>query len=740
MVGEDCPKDVELLAWLQDPFGSERCQPIAAHIDACSACQTTLAQLDAALEEDPGRAADDDLLADLRRPEPADELEREPECSVACTLAETAAISRSVPAGVSRQPDASDVLAITQQGRYEILGVLGHGGMGVVYKARNLKMNRLVAIKVLPPLKPQDPGAAARFEREIQTLAQLKHPHIVTAYDADEADGKHFLVMEYIDGSDLKTVVQTQGPLPVLRAVQIILQAAQGLQYAHEQGIVHRDIKPANLMLEQNGSVKVLDLGLARIESNAANQADLTVTGMMMGTVDYLAPEQAASARNIDGRADIYSLGCSLYYLLTGAPLYDGDTVIQKVLAHREEPIPALGEARPDCPALLEQVFARMVAKRPDDRYPKMADVIADLERILASPESFTPQPSGVPTEAAVSPMSRGGWRRILGKRRVMLAVVAVVSVAACAALIPPLVKRLGSRAGSEVSREKKDSPPGSKGAAPGKDSPGALASGAHAGEEWDSDALHMKFCWCPPGKFLMGSPKNEAGRAEFESPQVEVELTQGYWLGKFEVTQDEWQQMMGTKPSRFHGAKTLPVENISWKEASKFCELLTQQERARGSIPAGWEFRLPTEAQWEYACRAGTTTAYSFGPSTEGLGDYMWYSYNSQIHTNEVGRKQPNAWGFHDMHGNVWEWCRDWFQNKLPGGVDPLVTEVGTGRVFRGGGWESAAHLCRTAFRSGQVPDEAGHVLGFRVALVEVSTAGRDAPTQPPPEERGHP
>ena len=370
----------------------------------------------------------------MRRPDPADELECEPQCSLACTLAETAAISRSAQASVSRQPDASDVLAITHQGRYEILGVLGQGGMGVVYKARNRKMNRLVAIKVLPRLKPQDRGAAARFEREIQTLAQLKHPHIVTAYDADEADDKHFLVMEYIDGTDLKTLVKAHGPLPVVQAVQIILQAARGLQYAHEQGIVHRDIKPANLMLEQGGTVKVLDLGLARIESSAGLQADLTMTGMMMGTVDYLAPEQAASAKNIDARADIYSLGCSLYYLLTGRPLYDGDTVIQKVLAHREEPIPALSEARPDCPRCLEQVFATMVAKRPDDRYPKMADVITDLERLVAA-ESVIPRAFAVLPEPATSTRRGSAPRRVLGKRPVMLAAVAVVSVAACSAL-----------------------------------------------------------------------------------------------------------------------------------------------------------------------------------------------------------------------------------------------------------------------------------------------------------------
>ncbi len=296
-------------------------------------------------------------------------------------------------------------------------------------------------------------------------------------------------------------------------------------------------------------------------------------------------------------------------------------------------------------------------------------------------------------------------WRRLIhGKRRALVAALAVVLVGICAVLLTPLINR--QRAG--------DGPDGN-------DQPVLLASGTQAGQEWDGNALQMKFCWCPPGNFLMGSPKGEAGRLPFESPQVKVVLTQGFWMGKCEVTQDEWERVMCTKPSRFHGAKTLPVENINWPDATKFAALLTERELARGSIPPGWEFRLPTEAQWEYACRAGTTTAYSFGPTTEGLGDHMWYGYNSEIRTHEVGRRKPNHWGLHDMHGNVWEWCRDWFQNKLPGGTDPEVKEVGTGRVIRGGGWEATAHLCRTAFRSGVVPDEATHRLGFRVAIVQV-------------------
>ncbi len=393
MVSLDCPHDSEWLAWLRDPLDVERHQPLTAHLDACASCQNRLEQLDAAEEHRTATATDNDLLKDLRRQPPVDELETEPHCARAALRAAEAG-SHSVDAHDSRQPNASDVAALTHRGHYEILGVLGQGGMGVVYKARNLKMNRLVAIKVLPPVKPQDPAAVARFEREMKAVARLTHPHIVTAYDADEADGKHFLVMEYIDGSDLKSLVQTHGPLSVAKVIDYIVQAARGLRYAHEQGIIHRDVKPANLMLDRSGIVKLLDLGLARIDAQETNQADLTESGMLMGTVDYLAPEQAAGARDIDGRADIYSLGCSLFYLATGRPLYDGNTVIQKVLAHREQPIPSLRDVCPGwgCSDGLEQVFTKMVAKRPVQRYQTMAEVIADLEKLLTTLESPTLQ------------------------------------------------------------------------------------------------------------------------------------------------------------------------------------------------------------------------------------------------------------------------------------------------------------------------------------------------------------
>lgn len=266
-------------------------------------------------------------------------------------------------------------------GNYVLLDKIGQGGMGAVYKAEHRRMQRTVAIKTLPPALLKNPDAAARFQREVVAAAKLEHQNIVAAYDADQANGAHFLVMQYVDGSDLSALVKKNGPLPVAQAVNYILQAAKGLEFAHGEGVVHRDIKPANLLLDKKGTVKILDVGLARIQGHTANQAELTGTGAVMGTVDYMAPEQALSTKHADARADIYSLGCSLYYLLTARAAYDGDSLMAKLLAHRENPIPILRSLRSDVPESVEAVFQKMVAKKVQDRYQTMGAVIADLER-----------------------------------------------------------------------------------------------------------------------------------------------------------------------------------------------------------------------------------------------------------------------------------------------------------------------------------------------------------------------
>jgi serine/threonine protein kinase len=269
-------------------------------------------------------------------------------------------------------------------GEYEVLDKLGQGGMGIVLLARHRRMERLAAVKVLPKSTMKSPAVIDRFYREAKAAARLAHPNIVTAHDASEKNGTHYLVMEYVDGEDLAQVGKQRGPLPVEQAVEYMIQAARGLQYAHDQGVVHRDIKPANLLVDRNGTVKILDMGLARLhtlsEAEPTEQDRLTQSGQVMGTCDYMAPEQAEDTHNADHRADIYALGCSLYRLLTGEALYQGDALIKILMAHRDAAIPSLRDQRPDVSEELDSVFKKMVAKAPEDRYQSMSEVIAALE------------------------------------------------------------------------------------------------------------------------------------------------------------------------------------------------------------------------------------------------------------------------------------------------------------------------------------------------------------------------
>jgi serine/threonine protein kinase len=289
-------------------------------------------------------------------------------------------------------------------GEYTILDKIGAGGMGQVFKALHRRMERVVAIKMLPPAMTKDAAALARFQREVVAAAKLRHPNIVAADDAGHANGVHFLVMEYVDGKDLSATVKKDGPMPVNKAVNYILQAARGLEFAHSEGVVHRDIKPANLLLDQKGVVKILDMGLARIEqADGGAQAELTGTGTIMGTVDYMSPEQAISTKSADARSDIYSLGISLYYLLSGKAAYAGDTAMEKLMAHQNQPIPSLQDVQATVSKQLDTIFKKMVAKAPGERYQSMTEVIEALEGLGYGSSSGTARTESAGTFALSS-------------------------------------------------------------------------------------------------------------------------------------------------------------------------------------------------------------------------------------------------------------------------------------------------------------------------------------------------
>jgi formylglycine-generating enzyme required for sulfatase activity len=263
--------------------------------------------------------------------------------------------------------------------------------------------------------------------------------------------------------------------------------------------------------------------------------------------------------------------------------------------------------------------------------------------------------------------------------------------------------------------------------------------TGSKAGDE--REVAGMKLCWCPPGRFMMGSPRNEPERRSDED-QVKVALTKGFWMGKYEVTQGQWQRVVGAFPGKqpVGEGDDFPVVEVNYAEAEEFCRKLTEQARKSGQLPEGWEFRLPTEAQWEYACRAGTTTATSFGDKLSSKqANFQGKPYNgaedgpSLKRASKVGSYPANAWGLHDMHGNVVEWCRDWYHQKLPGGNDPdLSSKKGTmnrdgtfSRSRRGSAWGDNGWASRSALRQRYEPERRSDHIGFRVVAVRPQRLG---------------
>jgi serine/threonine protein kinase/formylglycine-generating enzyme required for sulfatase activity len=901
---------------------------------------------------------------------------------------------------------------------YEIIRELGRGGMGIVYLAKNLIMARDEVLKVMGQHIVEQPGVLDRFLREIRAVAKLRHPNIVSAYTAFRCGESFVFAMEHVVGLDLAQMVKAKGAIAVRQACYYVHQAALGLQYAHEEGMVHRDIKPANLMLSHQRDravIKLLDFGLAKAtsEQNASEFGiamamdsydfgeHLTCTGDMLGTPDFIAPEQIVDSQQADIRADIYSLGCTLYYLLSGQAPFPNLSLREVLKAQQTLAAQPLDQIRAEVPGALAAVVAKMMAKDPDSRFQEPAEVAEALtplfKRASASVASMAPPPpielaaTGLGSvdllsnwrdtgSATVKPGGFGarGWAAIaLGVVFGLVTGWAAMSgvftrvdprpeigspkyapnaeYAATAPLPPvapkdPIASSPAPRVDDEASRSARVRPADHVAASPGVVSipsasdrrppsaapelakvshPFRLATNGLGGREFidpislkpdwlrgsttalewlDNDAfarlatraaieypglpqsryvleleitlneggaaevnigdhpanhVQVKFEWqkqskeveCKLEHWIYGMAwwDGEKGRHRFDAgkpislklvcgdgrqkvfhegseilsvhcwpsdcrviiasyaansgvirrmsvrpfsprdaadcgwplpptelgfdarqsrarlaklfgkhpalpkkehsfavkatasqpvwagtPMVwikpgqfemgtrdpndkkrhQVRLTKGYWMAQTEVTQGEYQKVMGGNPSRITGSPFLPVDSVSWDQAVAYCRKASEAEHKAGRLPPGYEYRLPTEAEWEYACRAGENGDFSVPEQV------VWSWERSEGRPHEVAESEPNAWGLYDMHGNAAEWCLDaWYEYPVASKevvVDPLhigPTNPLAPMVVRGGRWWSGTALCTSHWRE-NVPNAPHGYRGFRIVL----------------------
>ncbi len=411
MVATACPTADELKNYTLGRLSEPDWAAIAEHLESCRQCQAAIATVDDVA---------DTLVTQLREPAQGDSFLNESQCEAALMRA------RDIEGGADDSPAQPEIntgskLPVAPDENntgkmpvppgvefegYQILEELGQGGMGAVYKALHTKLDRVVAIKILTRGRSGDQRAIARFEREMKAVGRFDHPHIVRAYDAREIGSAPVLIMEFVEGMDLGRLVRRIGPLPMAEACELVRQACLGLQYIHEQGLVHRDLKPSNLMLTRQGTVKILDLGLARFHFEQSEE-EMTNSGQAMGTADYMAPEQASDSHAVDIRADIYSLGCTLYKLLAGCAPFEGSQykgTFEKMTAHVQQSAPPIANLLPEIPQELAAILEKMLAKNPADRYAQPADVIealtpfctnAALPALLVRAEEAKTLPSG---------------------------------------------------------------------------------------------------------------------------------------------------------------------------------------------------------------------------------------------------------------------------------------------------------------------------------------------------------
>ena len=771
-------------------------------------------------------------------------------------------------------------------GKYEISRKLGAGGMASVYLAREIALEREVAIKVLPQSFLRDKQFVTRFKREAQVAANLEHPHIVRIYRIGVEENLVYFVMSFIPGGAISDQIKKRGALPVDEIVQWGMDVSSALGYAHDHGVIHRDLKPDNIMLDKSKRAVVMDFGIAR----AGQGTGLTQTGAVIGTPQFMSPEQARGQK-IDSRSDIYSMGLVLYQMATGTLPFTADDAASLMYMHVHE-VPEPPDVRnPKVPAWLRDIILKCLAKNPDDRFghakelrlalaehkaPELTEktivqkraeekkgkgvwiaaaivIIAaaaagwfflnsqkkPAEETMAPQREAVEQPAVQPAPATEQPQVNADdlayqQAEMINTRQAFSTYIekypegahADAARAKIVAFNAEEQKRLEQeKAAADKRREEEQRlaeqrrqvdekqrqaaerldddaytqaltvntiqsftsylqsyPVGrhveeARGKLTGLNAQAAEADQAQAAEDAKRDdaafrmaadtntkealstylisfpaglhadeartmidtisereafrekigvdlsALSITLVDIPPGSFRMGSNDGE----DDEKPVRTVSVS-GFSMSATEITQGQYIAVMNDNPSFHKLDDNNPVERLTWKEAVTFCNRLSEKLNLEScyNLSSGAcdmsknGFRLPTEAEWEYACRAGTGTEYNTGAGESALNRAAWYQRNSAETTHPVAQKTANSWGLYDMHGNVWEWTNDRYGKRSyetdTNTKDPTGVPNGKNMVLRGGSWLDNPKDCRASKRREYEPDKKYSDIGFRI------------------------
>ncbi|HPA18220.1 MAG TPA: bifunctional serine/threonine-protein kinase/formylglycine-generating enzyme family protein [Verrucomicrobiae bacterium] len=639
-----------------------------------------------------------------------------------------------------------DPLAGTQLGDFVIEGLVGKGAMGAVYRARQISLGRPVALKVMRPEFAAEEEMVARFRREARAAGAISHPHLIGIYSFGQEGETCFFAMELVEGQSLRAHLKRGERFTEAECLEIGRQVLAGLREAHRAGIVHRDIKPDNLMLDGRRQVRVADLGLARVAGPESGLA-VTMTGMMMGTPLYIAPEQAEGRREVDYRADFYALGATLYHLATGRPPYDGSSGVEVIGKHLHAPVPDARASNSGLSRPFAELLKRLMAKKPEDRPQKHSEIERELDRCGALLAEEYKEQSRIARSAALKVVKRSWVDEPV--TWIAAAVVAVVLVAG-GFLYPHLSKGpdadavlgMGSTmadgrlpTGDGTTKGTKDTTPESSSSRFSSPAPVASSLIAATKDKPFVNSLGMKFVPMPGTKVLFSIWETRV--RDFEAFVKET----GY----------NWNEKLTFKQSPDD-----PVVKVSWDDAKAFCEWLSKKE--------GKQYRLPTDEEWSAAAGGA---AYPWGhewPPPPGTGNFpgeesklgepddpkdewMTEGYRDEHpRTAPVDSYRAVPCGLYHLVGNAWEWCEDWFdqgilkKHRAAGPYEPKPEDLAdimrgdVRKVLRGGSWlHGRRDNLRSSNRHHTPPASRFIDNGFRCVVVSPSSAALPAVAQAP-------